>query len=280
MIHLEACRDHISTREAVMLVLRMIISRHGCPRIILSDKGTTFDSELWKEVWQMLGTRVSLATTHHPQTNGLTERLNRTLIALIRKYTQMYPSRWTEFLPIFEFAYNRSIHTTTGVSPFLANTGQVPPIPAQLLVTPRHLLEPNDVTINTHVQDVRRALVKTHALIKEHEQQVWKQVKRREDNVRGTHTYQAGDEVLLYWVPFRTFNEGHKKHHTRYVGPFTVKRVVQPDVLELEGLPGRMPTHINVQYIHPYKRDANPQIEQLRQLTPSNPTSDIDGTAV
>ena len=87
IIYLEACRDHISTREAVRLVLRMIVSRYGCPRIILSDKSTMFDSELWKEVWQMLGTRISLATTYHPQTNGLTERLNRTLIALIRKYT-------------------------------------------------------------------------------------------------------------------------------------------------------------------------------------------------
>ena len=268
MIHLEACRDHITTREAVGLVLRMIIARHGCPRIILSDKGTTFDSELWREVWQMLGTRVSLATTHHPQTNGLTERLNRTLIALIRKYTQAYPTRWAEFLPIFEFAYNRSKHSTTGAAPFQAYTGHLPPIPAQLLTTPRHLQEPNDVTISAHVQDLRRVLVETHEMIKEHETRVWDQVRSRENETRGKHSYQEGDEVLLYWVPFRTFNEGHKKHHTRYVGPFTVKRVIQPDVLELNGLPGRMPTHINIQYIHPYRRDKNPQLEQLRHDAP------------
>ena len=66
MVHLEPCRDHLSAKEAVSLVMKMIIARHGCPRVILSDKGTTFDSEIWREVWQMLGTRVSLATTHHP----------------------------------------------------------------------------------------------------------------------------------------------------------------------------------------------------------------------
>ena len=47
-------------------MLRMVISRHGCPRVVVSDRGTQFDSELWAEVWKMLGTRVSLASTHHP----------------------------------------------------------------------------------------------------------------------------------------------------------------------------------------------------------------------
>ena len=226
----------------------------------------------------MLGTRISLATTHHPQTNGLTERLNRTLIALIRKYTQAYPTRWAEFLPIFEFAYNRSVHSTTRVQPFVAATGHLPPIPAQLLSTPRHLLEPNDVTLHIHVQELKRVLVKTHQMLRHHEQHTWEQVKQREDRVRGRHVYQPGDEVLLYWVPFRAFNEGHKKHHTRYVGPYKIKRVVQPDVLELEGLPGRMPSHVNIQYIHPYRRDADPQFTQLRQTRQPVPTGGVGVT--
>ena len=71
---------------AVGLVLRMIISRHRCPRMIISDRGTQFDSELWHLLWAAFGTRVALATMYHPQTNGLTERMNRTLISLIRKY--------------------------------------------------------------------------------------------------------------------------------------------------------------------------------------------------
>ena len=278
MVHLESCKDHITTKEAVGLVLKMIVSRHGCPRIILSDKGTTFDSMLWREVWQMLGTRISIATTHHPQTNGLTERLNRTLIALIRKYTQMYPTRWAEFLPIFEFAYNRSVHSTTGVQPFVADTGHLPLIPAQLLTTPRHLLEPDDITLHAHVQEIKRVLVTTHQLLKQHEQQTWDQVKSRVDQTRGSHEYQPGDEVLLYWVPFRAFSEGHKKHHTRYVGPYKVKRVVQPDVLELEGLPGRMPTHINIQYIHPYRRDDDAQLARLRQAGFQPPTEGVDAS--
>ena len=265
MVHLEPCRDHISTKEVVGLVMKMIIARHGCPRLILSDKGTVFDSELWREAWQMLGTRVSLATTHHPQTNGLTERLNRTLISLIRKYTQAFPTRWAEFLPIFEFAYNRSIHSTTKVAPFVANSGYMPPVPAQLLTMPRHLLESNDITMSDQVQNLRRVLVKTHEIMKHHEHRMWDGAAQRENKKRGNHQYKVGDKVLLYWVPFRAFQEGHKKHHTRYVGPFTVRRVVQPDVLELDGLPGRMPSHVNIRYIHPYKEDSDPTLHRLRR---------------
>ena len=51
MIHIEPCRDHATARETVGMILRMIVARHGCPRVILSDRGTQFDSELWREVW-------------------------------------------------------------------------------------------------------------------------------------------------------------------------------------------------------------------------------------
>ena len=128
----------------------------------------------------------------------------------------------------------------------MADKGYLPPVPAQLLTTPRHLLEPNDVTMSTHVQDLRRVIIRTHEIMKANERRMWEQTKEREDRVRGHHQYQAGEEVLLYWPPFRAFNEEYKKHHVWYVGPFTVKRVVQSDVLELEGLPGRMASHINI----------------------------------
>ena len=157
MIHVEPCRDHATTRETVGLILRMVVARHGCPRVILSDRGTQFDSELWREVWQMLGTRVAMATTHHPQTNGLTERMNRTLISLIRKYVHEYPKRWAEFLPLFEFAYNAQVHSSTKITPFEAQNGVLPPMPAQLLTTPRILSEPNDSVMASHVEDLRES---------------------------------------------------------------------------------------------------------------------------
>ena len=74
--------------KTAKIMMKRIFVPHGCPRVIISDRGAQFDSELWTYFQNMLGTRVYLPTTHHPQTNGLTERMNRTLIGLIRRVAQ------------------------------------------------------------------------------------------------------------------------------------------------------------------------------------------------
>ena len=100
--------------------------------------------------------------------------------------------------------------------------------------------------MQTHVNDLQRALKDSHQIIKQNEEKLWQQVKNREDKKRGKHQYQEGDEVMLYWLPFRAFHDGYRKHKLRYVGPFRVRKVIQSDVLELEGLPEKMPSQINV----------------------------------
>ena len=255
MIHIEPYKDHATARDAVGLVLRMIISRHGYPRIIISDRGTQFDSELWHLLWAAFGTRVALATTHHPQTNGLTERMNRTLISLIRKYVHKYPTRWVEYLPLFEFAYNGAVHSVTCVTPFEADRGYLPAVPASILSTQRQLAEPSPGHIQTHVEGLKRAASDIRELVQQSEAKGWQAVAARENKRRGNPVYQMGDEVLVYWIPFRAYNEELRKHRLRYIGPFTVRSVPNEDVVELEGLPARMPRNINVQYVHLYRRD-------------------------
>ena len=81
-----------------------------------------------------MGTRVALATTYHPQTNGLTERMNRTLIGMIRKVCVDHQAKWVEVLPLLEFAYNNSPHQVTKVSLFKAVQETDPIMPAALLL--------------------------------------------------------------------------------------------------------------------------------------------------
>ena len=268
MIHLEACRDHATAQEAVGMMLRMIISRHGCPRIILSDRGTQFDSELWTEVWKMMGTRVAMASTHHPQTNGLTERCNRTLISLIRKYVHAHPGRWAEFLPLFEFAYNSSIHSTTQVAPFVADRGAHPPMPVSLLNTPWQLTEPTSARVQAHIYKLRNVLRNVSKLIHVNEERIRQQVANREARTRGNPHYDFGDQVLVYWPPFRAYADLARKHRLRYIGPFTVLRMIGQNAVELDGLPDKMPPVINTEYVHPYKHGDDMRLEEMRQSPP------------
>ena len=134
MMHVKECSTHPTAQEAAKLFIGMVIRAHGVPSKILTDRGTQFESLLWEEVMKTMGTRVVLATTHHPQTNGLTERMNRTLLLMIRKVCNQEKQKWAEMLPLLEFAYNNSVHSLTGVTPFEAIQGSNPVVPAALVV--------------------------------------------------------------------------------------------------------------------------------------------------
>ena len=81
-----------------------------------------------------LGTRAALVSTHYLQTNGATERANRTLIQMIRKFVRKNHSTWASMLSLFEFACNSAMHSTTGVVPFMAELARMPLLPVTMLL--------------------------------------------------------------------------------------------------------------------------------------------------
>ena len=85
-VWLIGCRDHLSAEATVELLLTHVVARNGFPSLIITDRGSQFESTLWTTLWERLGSRVALAASKHPQTDGATERANRTLLAMIRKH--------------------------------------------------------------------------------------------------------------------------------------------------------------------------------------------------
>jgi hypothetical protein len=65
-----------------------------------------------------LGIKLLFSTTYHPQIDGQTEVVNRTLTQLLRAAIQKNLKNWEDCFPFIEFAYNRSVHSTTKFSPF------------------------------------------------------------------------------------------------------------------------------------------------------------------
>ena len=118
------------------LFFREIVRLHGVPRSIVFDCDVKFLSYFWKVLWGKLGTKLLFSTTCHPQMDGQTKVMNRTLSTLLRTIIQKNLKNWEDCLPFIEFAYNRSVHSTTKFSPIEIVYGFNPLTPLDLLPLP------------------------------------------------------------------------------------------------------------------------------------------------
>ena len=98
--------------------LAKYVSRHGIPKEILTDNGTNFISTYIRKLYEILGIKQVLTTPFHPQTNGVTERFNGTLISMLRRFVRDDVNQWDKMLPYVLFAYRETPHQATGFSPF------------------------------------------------------------------------------------------------------------------------------------------------------------------
>ena len=94
------------------------VFKYGPLRTLLSDNGSQFVSLFFQRVCLVMYIMSSFTTTCHPQTNGQSERFNRSLLAMMRCYVDDHPADWCRCARALCFAYNTAVHRTTGTTPF------------------------------------------------------------------------------------------------------------------------------------------------------------------
>lgn len=113
---LQPLRTQTATEIARVFVKRICFER-ATPRSLLSDLGPAFVGQLMTEVYRVFGVHKVNTTAYHPQTDGMVERFNHTLVAMLAHYVGSELNDWDEYLPAVQFAYNTSRHATTGFAP-------------------------------------------------------------------------------------------------------------------------------------------------------------------
>ena len=104
--------------------MREVVRLHGVPESILSDRDPRFTAHFWRAFWAQLGTTLTMSTAFHPQTDGQTERANRTLEEMLRARINFKQTDWDDHLAVAELAINNAQQASTGFSPFRLNYGQ------------------------------------------------------------------------------------------------------------------------------------------------------------
>ena len=101
-----------------------IVRLHGVPSSIVSDRDSKFTSHFWQAFQKALGTRVNMSTAYHPQTDGQSKITIRTQEDMLRACVLDWGDSWERHLPLVEFAYNNSFHSSIGMSPYEALYGR------------------------------------------------------------------------------------------------------------------------------------------------------------
>src|SRR5581483_8314409 len=120
--------------SVVSFFYKDIVCQHGCPKEILTDRGSHFVNEMLDSLCEQLGSRHKLSTAYHPQTNGLVERFNRTLCETLAKFANDHKDDWDMYISSALFAYRTKRHNTTRHEPFYLMYGRDAVLPIEFAV--------------------------------------------------------------------------------------------------------------------------------------------------
>ncbi|GKC31597.1 RNA-directed DNA polymerase [Tanacetum coccineum] len=195
---------------------------------------------------------LQFSSSHHPQTHGQTEVVNRSLGNLLYSLIGDNAKQWDLILPQAEFAYDRSVNRTTSKSPFEVVYGRNPITPLDLVPVPEvGQFSEEEADQSDQIKDLHRS-VREH-IIRHNEQ-----YKEHADKRRKQVLYREGD---LVWIHLRKerFLEGRfGKLKPRGDGPFRVLKKINDNTYKIE-LPGHynVSATFNVADLSPYKGDSD-----------------------
>ncbi|KAI3716247.1 hypothetical protein L6452_23456 [Arctium lappa] len=230
--HFLAMRETLPMDKLAKLYIDEVISRHGVPLSIVSDRDSRFTSHFWDGLQKELRSRVKLSTTYHPQTDGQSERTIQTLEDMLRSCVIDFGGSWDTHLPLVEFAYNNSYHSIIGMAPFEALYGRKCRTPVCWLEAGEKQFAGPEIVQETadKVKGIRERLKAAQDRQKSYA-----------DKKRRPMEFQVGDRVMLKVSPWKGIIRFEKrgKLSPRFLGPFAVTKRVGLQAYQLE-LPPEM----------------------------------------
>ena len=200
------------------LLVEEIISRHGVPAEVLSDRGCAFLSGLMKEVELLLGSHKVNTTAYHPQTDGLVERFNRTLTAMLTKTAERGGRDWDHHLPYVLFAYRASSQESTQESPFFLLYGRDPRLPNEKILSP--LKSQEFVDLREYGVELASRMSEAWELARKCVGKAQKRQKATYDRKGRSPNFAVGDRVFLLKPSEKT---GEARKFARpYHGPYRI----------------------------------------------------------
>ncbi|KAD6119070.1 hypothetical protein E3N88_10341 [Mikania micrantha] len=213
--HFLPIRETYTSEKLSELFVKEIITRHGVPVSIVSDRDTRFVSRFWKQFHESMGTRLNISTAYHPQTDGQSERTIQTLEDMLRACIIDFGGSWDDHLPLVEFSYNNSYHASIGMPPYEALYGRRCRTPVCWGGVGQ-----KEVGSKAAVTELTEKL----QLVKARMKAAQDRPKSYADKRRRPIEFEVDDQVLLKVSPWKGIIRFRKrgKLSPRFIGPFRV----------------------------------------------------------
>jgi len=202
--------------QITKVYLDHIYRLHGLPTALISDRNKIFTSAIWKELFRLSQTELQMSTAYHPQTDGQTERVNQCLEGYLRCAVHACPTKWKDWLPLAEFWYNTSYHSSLNRTPFEVLYGH----------------EPKHFGID-HIQDCAIPDLEKwlsdgrlmEQVLQQHLIRVQQRQKHQADKNRTERSYAVGQSVFVKLQPYIQTSLAHRRNQKlsfRYFGTFKI----------------------------------------------------------
>jgi len=257
--------------------LRTVISAHGMPKSIVSDRDPRITAKFWKELSRLLGSTVDLSTAQHPQSDGQSEREIQTLITALRHYANAMGNDWDQFLPALELAFNSKQQASTGVSPFFLVYGSEARLPIDCELDEFEARASTVPAAGSRAQRMKKAM----DLARSKTELAQARQKRLADRHRRMLLLKPGDKVLLATEGLQ-LRSGTHKLTGRYIGPFAITGSVNDNAvtLELPPLLGALHSTFNISRLKLYRDGSERFPTRPQQLyQPPAVSTDTNGAA-
>jgi hypothetical protein len=240
-----------ATAEKVAdFIYEQIICQHGCPQIILTDRGTHFNNNMVNRLLEKFKIKHLLSTPYHPQTNGLVERFNRTLCESLAKMSDK-TNDWDLFIPPVLFAYRTTKHSTTKIEPFFMVYGRAARLPLDTEESADQMAE-NDRLYHL-INDVPHIRQKARSQVLQEQN---KQMERHKHITKRPINFQIGDKVLYFKAAQDQSHSG--KLNPKWKGPFYIHDVLPNGAYKLRTMETQvLATPINGNLLKYYREMKN-----------------------
>ena len=113
-------------------LFNQVFCRFGMPAVIHSDQGREFENKILQELCLLGGSHKTKTTPYHPESDGMVERFNRTLLMMLAMFAGKNRDDWDDLLPAVMMAYRSSVHESTGFSPYRLMFGEECTLPMDI----------------------------------------------------------------------------------------------------------------------------------------------------